>query len=179
MSKQYLDGTNKPCCLATPVREHQMLWSRRPGSPPLQVELPHQHVHNLWKGAQSAATVHIMDTGEMPVRDRAFARFFRALGSAALDLAQELEAGSVGAQGWLSLEQASLGSLQRQVAEAPGMDSEAGASPRQITQHLKRGDEPNVRTALAAMQKRGVTELVTGVAPQRWRLAAPYRHSSP
>jgi hypothetical protein len=55
------------------------------------------------------------------------------------------------------------------------MDSEAGISPRQIAQHLNRGDEPNVRTALAAMQKRGVTELVPGAVPQRWRLAAPYR----
>jgi hypothetical protein len=58
------------------------------------------------------------------------------------------------------------------------MDSEAGVSPRQITQHLDRGDEPNIRTALAAMQKRGVTELVPGAVPQRWRLAAPYRRAS-
>jgi hypothetical protein len=119
-----------------------------------------------------------MQINEASVRDRALARFFRTLSSAALELARELEAGSLGGQGWLSIEQANLGSLQRQVAAAPGMDSEAGVSPRQITQHLDRADEPNVRTALAAMQKRGVAELVPGAVPQRWRLAAPYRRSS-
>jgi hypothetical protein len=70
-------------------------------------------------------------------------------------LAQELESETLGGQGWLSIEQANPGSLQRQVAEAPGMDSNAGISPRQISQYLDRGDEPNIRTALAAMQKRG------------------------
>src|SRR5712692_10849925 len=48
-------------------------------------------------------------------------------------------------------------------------------SLREITRHLERGDEPNVRTALAAMRKRGVTELVPGANPHRWRLTAPYR----
>src|SRR6185312_7165601 len=88
-------------------------------------------------------------------------------GSQTLDLAQELEAERPGGDGPLSIEDANLGSLQRQVAEVPGMRSEAGVSPRQIAQHLDRGDEPNIRTALAAMQKRGVTELVPGGGPQR------------
>jgi hypothetical protein len=107
--------------------------------------------------------------------NRALARFFRALSTAALDLAQELEAERPSGDGSLSIEDANLGSLQRQVAEAPGMRSEAGVSPRQIAQHLDRRDEPNIRTALAAMQKRGVTELVPGSGPQRWRLTLPYR----
>jgi len=83
----------------------------------------------------------------------------------------------VSRQGWLTLESANLGSLQQRVAKAPDMDSEQGASPREIAQQLERGDEPNIRTALAAMQKRGVTELVPGAVPQRWRLTAPYRRS--
>jgi hypothetical protein len=120
----------------------------------------------------------IMQTREPTSHDRAFARFFRTLGSAALELAQELESETVSAQGLLSIDRANLGSLQRQVAEAPGMDSEAGTSPREITQHLERGDEPNIRTALAAMQKRGVAELVPGAVPQRWRLASIYRRAS-
>jgi hypothetical protein len=57
----------------------------------------------------------------------------------------------------------------------PGMDTQEGVSPRQITQYLERGDEPNIRTALAAMQRRGVTELVPASGPQRCRLAPPYR----
>jgi hypothetical protein len=101
------------------------------------------------------------------------------VGNAALDLARELESGQRGSGESLSLDDANLGSLQRQVADAPGMDSEAGISPRQIAQHLNRGDEPNVRTALGALQRRGVSELVPDVSPQRWRLAPAYRTMPP
>lgn len=55
------------------------------------------------------------------------------------------------------------------------MDSDQGVSPRQITQHLERGDEPNVRGALERMRDRGVTELVPEPGPQRWRLTVAYR----
>jgi hypothetical protein len=75
----------------------------------------------------------------------------------------------------LSLDDANLGSLQRQVAQVPGMESDVGISPRQIAQYLDRGDEPNVRTALSALQRRGVAELVPDVSPQRWRLTPAYR----
>jgi hypothetical protein len=104
----------------------------------------------------------------------AIARFLRTLSTAALELAQDLEAAPA-EHARRSLEDASLGSLQRQVAEAPGMNSDQGVSPRQITVHLDRNDEPNIRTALAAMQKRGVTELVPEPGPQRWRLTSQYR----
>lgn len=108
----------------------------------------------------------------------AFARFFRTVSAAALDLAQQLEGEGLPTQPRLSIEDANLGSLQRQVAVASGMDTEEGVSPRQITQQLNREDEPNIRTALTAMQKRGVAELVPGKTPQRWRLTAPYRRGS-
>jgi hypothetical protein len=55
------------------------------------------------------------------------------------------------------------------------MDTDEGVSPRQITQSLERQDEPNIRTALVAMHKRGVVERAPGPGPQRWRLAEPYR----
>lgn len=118
-----------------------------------------------------------MDKRGSSPTDIAYARFFRALSAAALDLAQELELGLSSEAGTRSLDDANLGSLQRQVAGAPGMKSETGVSPRQIAQHLDRGDEPNVRTALAAMQRRGVAELIPAVSPQRWRLTLPYRGS--
>jgi hypothetical protein len=112
-------------------------------------------------------------------RDRALARFLRTLSIAATDLADVLESPATSEHhGWLSIGSANLGSLQQQIAEAPGMDSDQGTSPREVTQHLNRGDEPNVRTALAAMQKRGVTELVPGAVPQRWRLTTPYRRAA-
>jgi hypothetical protein len=119
----------------------------------------------------------VMQNTESSARDRALARFLRKLATAALDLADELESPSLASHGWLTLDGANLGSLQQKVAEEPGMDSDQGTSPREITQHLERGDEPNVRTALAAMQKRGVTEMVPGAIPQRWRLTAAYRRS--
>ena len=106
--------------------------------------------------------------------DHALARFLRTVGTAALQLAQDLEAGSPPEQGWLSLEHANLGALQQQVTEAPALDNEAGVSPREITLLIGRDDEPNVRAALAALEKRGVAEQVPGVSPQRWRLARPY-----
>jgi hypothetical protein len=119
-----------------------------------------------------------MQTDESSATKYAFARFLRTMSTAALELAQRLEAEGLPAQARLSIADANLGSLQRQVAEAPGMDSEDGVSPRQIAQHLDRGDEPNIRTALAAMQKRGVAELVPGKTPQYWRLTALYRRSA-
>jgi hypothetical protein len=107
----------------------------------------------------------------------AFARFFRVLGEAALDLARELEHADSGRLARLSLDEANLGSLQRRVAEVLEMRADAGVSPRQIAQQLDRGDEPNIRTALTAMQKRGVAEMVPSVSPQRWRLTSSYRRS--
>ena len=116
-----------------------------------------------------------MDLDRQGITELAYARFFRTLGAAAFELAQEIESRQSPGPGSLSLDNAGLGSLQRQVADAPGMRSETGMSPRQIAKHLDRDDEPNIRTALTAMQKRGVTELIPGVSPQRWRLALPYR----
>jgi hypothetical protein len=113
-----------------------------------------------------------------PFPNPAFARFLRTLSAAALELAQELDAMPEPHQVRRSIADAGLGSLQRLVAEAPGMDTEKGSSPRQITQSLDRQDEPNIRTALSAMQKRGVAERVPGSIPQRWRLSAAYRTDS-
>lgn len=106
---------------------------------------------------------------------QAIVRFLRTVSALASDLADELESVRGPAGTPRSLELAGLGSLQRQVAEAAGMDTANGVSPREITKSLGRTDEPNVRTALAAMQKRGVAELLPGVTPQRWRLTELYR----
>jgi hypothetical protein len=100
-------------------------------------------------------------------------RFLKRLSSAALDFAEELEAVQ---RGELRAHEAvQLGALQRSVVEAPGMDSDLGISPGEITKHLQRGDEPNIRAALQSLQKRGITELIPGAKPQRWRLTRPYR----
>ncbi len=43
------------------------------------------------------------------------------------------------------------------------MDTEEDVSPSQIVEHLDCGDDPNIRTALTAMQERPVAELVSEV----------------
>lgn len=111
--------------------------------------------------------------------DRALTKFLRTLGTAALDLARDLEAADSQLHGHASLDHAGLGSLQLSVAKTPGMDSDSGITPRQIARHLERSDEPNVRTSLMSMQKRGVAEMVPGARPQRWRLTMQYRPDSP
>jgi hypothetical protein len=104
---------------------------------------------------------------------RPLIRFLRSLSSAALELAHELETVQDGDR--RSLADVDLGSLQRPIAETPSMNSDAGVSPREITNHLSRSDEPNVRIALEALRKRGIAEMVPGVKPQRWRLTSMYR----
>ena len=105
----------------------------------------------------------------------AFARFLRTLSAAALELANALENG-VASPHRRSLDSLQLGSLQQQVAQTLGLDTEDGMSPREITRSLDRSDEPNVRTALGRLQTLGVAELVPGLpGPQRWRLTASYR----
>ena len=119
-----------------------------------------------------------MQANESSASKYAFARFLRTVSAAALELAQQLEAEELPTRPRLSIEDANLGSLQRQVATASGMDADEGVSPRQIARQLDRDDEPNIRTALTAMQKRGVAELVPGKTPQHWRLTALYRQGA-
>jgi hypothetical protein len=59
------------------------------------------------------------------------------------------------------------------------MNTDRGLSPREVCRHLGRNDEANVRTALQALRRKGVAELVPGEPKQRWRLTAPYRTTEP
>ena len=105
------------------------------------------------------------------------ARFLRGLSDLAATAALEIELGARAhpASSAKTLDDLELGSLQAAIVRAPGMASEHGVKPRAITEHLERGDEPNVRTTLQALAKRGITELVPGSSPQRWRLTAAFR----
>ena len=108
----------------------------------------------------------------------AFSRFLRSVGDACATLAREVEAArpSPGEDAEsLSLNALGLGSLQQAVADVLGTTDESGISPREITDALGRADEPNVRTALESLRKKGVAELLPVWRPQRWRLAEAYR----
>ncbi len=104
-------------------------------------------------------------------------RFLRQLSDLAATAARELEVGGpiALAQRGASLADLELGSLQAAIVRVPGMAEEDGVKPRAIAEYLERGDEPNVRMALQALAKRGVTELVPGSSPQRWRLSEVFR----
>jgi len=102
----------------------------------------------------------------------AIARFMRVLSAAALELAGQLESARPALP--QDLDRAGLGSLQLSVAKTLHRYGTEGISPRTITDDLDRGDEPNVRTALSSLEKKGVAERVPGVVPQKWRLTTRY-----
>lgn len=113
-----------------------------------------------------------------PVR-QIVARYLHAVAEAASTAARELanlpSADISDARGRRSLDEMRLGSLQEAVVRATGMDSDEGVKPRAITEELGRGDEPNVRNTLNGLAQRGITELVPGSNPQRWRLTQEFR----
>jgi hypothetical protein len=104
-------------------------------------------------------------------------RFLRQLSELAATAALEIELGASARPRLASatLDELELGTLQAAVVRAPGMTSEEGVKPRAITDYLERGDEPNVRMTLQALARRGITELVPGSSPQRWRLTPAFR----
>lgn len=104
----------------------------------------------------------------------ALARFLRKVAAAAVEYADEIESGNAPIEG-ASLEEVYLGSAQRTMAELPGMLTERGLSPREVCQAVGNDDEPNVRTSLKGMVKRGIMEIVPGETPQRFRLVARFR----
>lgn len=113
----------------------------------------------------------------LPRPGDALVRFLRELSELASRAAREIELGAtaVPRPSSSNLDDLPLGTLQSAVVRAPGMATDEGVKPRAIADYLERGDEPNVRTTLQALAKRGVAELVPGSAPQRWRLTAPFR----
>jgi DNA-binding phage protein len=108
----------------------------------------------------------------------AAARFLRSVGDACLVLARAIDTYDPSASDdppHQSLEALGLGHFQRAVTDVLATADESGMSPREITQALGRGDEPNIRTTLESLRKKGVAELLPVLRPQRWRLAEPYR----
>lgn len=109
--------------------------------------------------------------------DEVLVRFLRQLSDLAATAALEIELGA-GARpqpAAKTLDDLDLGSLQAAIVRVPGMTSEEGVKPRAIADYLERGDEPNVRMTLQALARRGITELVPGSSPQRWRLTPAFR----
>jgi hypothetical protein len=68
------------------------------------------------------------------------------------------------------------GPLQEAIADLPGMANPAGMKPAEIGAQIGYS-VPNTYRLLQALARAGVTELVTGGGPQRWRLTKEYRHS--
>ena len=106
--------------------------------------------------------------------DGSLSRFLRKIAAAATEYADEIDRRDVHLD-TASLDEVYLGSAQRAMAELPGMRTANGLSPREVCHLVSNDDEPNVRTSLKGMVKRGIMEYVPGVSPQRFRLIARYR----
>lgn len=127
-----------------------------------------------------SVTIRAMDNDSTTNRgasDEVLARFLRQLSDLAAKAALEIELG-VSARPRpkaRTLDDLELGSLQAAVVRVPGMEREEGIKPRAIAEYLERGDEPNIRMTLQSLAKKGITELVPGSSPQRWRLTEAFR----
>lgn len=80
-------------------------------------------------------------TSSQASTERLIARFLREVAKLAVDLADELESMETADQMLRSLDSAGLGSLQRLVAEAPGMETSGGCLHEQ---------SPNISVALTS-----------------------------
>ena len=86
----------------------------------------------------------------------AIGRFLRSVSRACLELAEDLESMSGRAVQSGSIEELGLGSLQLQIARGLSNAADVGVSPRELTALIERHDEPNVRTALQALERRAL-----------------------
>jgi hypothetical protein len=112
--------------------------------------------------------VHNMKTTE-----QALAGFFRDLAASATRLADHLDAPLPPAGG---TDLSSLGFLQRSIARVPDMYTARGVTARQIMEVTGRHDEPNIRSSLDGMIRRGFSELVPGhTRPLRFRMTERFR----
>jgi hypothetical protein len=116
--------------------------------------------------------VHNMKTTEQTL-----AGFFRDLATAATRVADELDAPSPAGGG---PDLSSLGFLQRWIARTPDMYAEQGVTARRIMEVTGRHDEPNIRSSLDGMIRRGFAELVPGhTRPLRFRMTGRFREEGP
>jgi hypothetical protein len=113
----------------------------------------------------------------MRTTEQALAGFFRDLAASATRLADELDAPPP-PDGETDL--LSLGFLQRWIARTPEMYTEQGMTARQIMEATDRHDEPNIRSSLDGMIRRGFAELVPGhTRPLRFRMTERFRKEGP
>jgi hypothetical protein len=109
--------------------------------------------------------------------EQALAGFFRDLAASATRLADELDTPTPSDSG---TDLSSLGFLQRWIARTPEMYTEQGVTARRIMEVIGRNDEPNVRSSLDGMIRRGFAELVPGhTRPLRFRMTERFREEGP
>lgn len=114
---------------------------------------------------------------KMKTTEQALAGFFRDLAASAIRVADELDA-PLSADCGTDL--SSLGFLQRWIARTPDMYTEQGVTARRIMEVTGRHDEPNIRSSLDGMTRRGFAELVPGhTRPLRFRMTERFRKEGP
>lgn len=108
-------------------------------------------------------------------QNTAVAKLARAMSEAFAVFATEIEAASIPDP---TVEDVAIpvgrGPRQQQILELAGLASERGMKTADIATEI--GYEvPNTHSTLQALERAGLIELVSGVTPQRWRLASRYR----
>lgn len=107
---------------------------------------------------------------------KALARFFRAVSDASLRLAADLESQAELPE--LTFDEVDVpqgrGQRQQQILELEGLGNERGMKTSAVAEAINY-EVPNTYSTLQTLEKAGLVELIEGMTPQSWRLAARYR----
>lgn len=109
---------------------------------------------------------------------QAYAEAARTIGTALLKLAAELERDAPAPSAdvvALELPQA-RGERQQAILDLPELASEHGMKTSDIARAISY-ETPNTYTTLQALERANLVEMISGVTPQTWRLAARYRQT--
>lgn len=119
----------------------------------------------------------------MSTRDLALTELARAVGDALHKYAASVEESGGLAEDLAALNEnvdvpTGRGQRQSQILALDGLGSEQGMKTGEVASAI--GYEvPNTYSTLQALERNGLVELLSGVTPQRWRLARRYRNTAP
>jgi alkylated DNA nucleotide flippase Atl1 len=106
----------------------------------------------------------------------ATAKFARTVGDALLTLAGDLESTTPAPD--FEAEEVEIpvgrGQRQQQILEVSGLATEEGMKTSDVATAIDY-EVPNTWSTLQALERAGLVEMISGVTPQRWRLAPRYR----
>ena len=123
----------------------------------------------------------------MLTKEDAFVTLARTVGEALLKFADDYRksiemAGAAPVEDSFTLFEVEIpigrGDRQQQILELPDLAAEGGMKTSDVANRISY-EVPNTHSTLQALERNGLVELVSGVNPQRWRLAPRYRNTAP